>query len=42
MERGLRSGKGGVVAVCVAVLVVVGVVLVYLAVTNPRLFKKIK
>ena len=27
---------------CVIVLVVVGVVLVYLAVTNPRLFKKIK
>ena len=27
---------------CVIVVVVVGVVLVYLAVTNPRLFKKIK
>ena len=27
---------------CVIVLVVLGVVLVYLAVTNPRLFKKIK
>jgi len=27
---------------CVIVLVVVAVVLIYLAVTNPRLFKKIK
>ena len=27
---------------CVIVLVVLGVVLIYLAVTNPRLFKKIK